>query len=117
MLGGCFDPIATKRRELEEGHIGDKPALPPVVLIDAMASGGSVLQVAQLMEDVQDQHKNLVGVEMESYSVSTAAEYASDPRPVCFSIKAVCDFGDELIADGVMDMQPMLVRSFFIASH
>lgn len=78
---------------------GTKPAKPSVVHVDAMASGGSVLQATKLMSDVREQHKNLVGIEMESYAVFTAAEYASDPRPQCLSIKAVCDFGDEEKAD------------------
>jgi nucleoside phosphorylase/CheY-like chemotaxis protein len=81
--------------ELHAQYKGDKPDSPPAVFIDAMASGGSVLQVAKLMDDVREQHKNLVGIEMESYAVFTAAEYAAEPRPLCFSIKAVCDYGDE----------------------
>jgi nucleoside phosphorylase len=76
-----------------------RPAAPPRVLIDAMASGGSVLQAASLMDDLKEQHKNLVGVEMESYAVFTAAEYAATPRPLCISIKSVCDFGDETKED------------------
>jgi nucleoside phosphorylase len=47
------------------------------------------------MAEVREQHRNLVGIEMESYGVFTAAEYASNPRPHCLSIKSVCDFGDE----------------------
>ncbi len=85
----------TKLFEMHKGYQGSKPNNIPRVHIDAMASGGSVLQVGELMDDVREQHKNLVGIEMESYAVFTAAEYASDPKPLCFSIKAVCDFGDE----------------------
>ena len=70
------------------------------MLVEAMASGASVLQAASLMDDVKDQHKNLVGVEMETYAVFTAAQYASEPRPKCISIKSVCDFGDEDKKDG-----------------
>ncbi|MDR5832563.1 hypothetical protein P9250_32460 [Caballeronia sp. LP006] len=78
---------------------GARPAKTPRVIIDAMASGASVLQAARLVDDVRDQHKNLVGVEMESYAVFTAAEYASEPRPACIAIKSVCDFGDETKSD------------------
>lgn len=79
---------------------GKKPKLAPRVKVEAMASGGSVLQAKALMGEVRDQHKNLVGVEMESYAVFTAAQYSANPRPTCISIKAVCDFGDEKKADG-----------------
>ena len=51
------------------------------------------------MKDVREQHKNLVGIEMESYAVFTAVEYSSEPRPKCISIKSVCDFGDESKSD------------------
>lgn len=81
--------------QIHDGYKGLKPTLPPKVVIDAMASGASVLQASAIMQDVRDQHKNLVGIEMESYAVFTAAEYSSEPRPTCIAIKAVCDFGDE----------------------
>ncbi len=86
---------------LHANFSGPKPEKQPTVYIEAMASGGSVLQVGQLMDDVREQHKNLVGVEMESYAIFTAAEYSAEPRPLCFSVKAVCDFGDEDKGDAV----------------
>lgn len=82
-------------KKIHQDYYGDKPAMPPKVVIDAMASGASVLQASAFLDDVREQHKNLVGIEMESYAVFTAAEYASEPRPKCISIKSVCDFGDE----------------------
>jgi len=73
----------------------NKPDVKLKAHFDAMASGGSVLQANRLMEDVREQHKNLIGIEMESYGVFTAVNYASKPKPKCISIKSVCDFGDE----------------------
>lgn len=84
---------------IHSSFAGIKPSEPPKVIIDAMASGASILQAAANMKGVRDQHKNLVGIEMESYAVFTAAEYASEPRPKCISIKSVCDFGDETKTD------------------
>lgn len=72
----------------------------PKVHIEAMASGASVLQASSLVEDVRGLHKNLIGIEMESYAVFTACEYAAEPRPKCISVKSVCDFGDESKSDG-----------------
>lgn len=82
-------------QSIHAAYDGDKPKQPPCVMIEAMASGASVLQASSLMADVREQHKNLVGVEMESYAVFTAAELAAEPRPTCISVKSVCDFGDE----------------------
>lgn len=81
--------------QIHSSYLDTKPDIPPKVVIDAMASGASVLQASAVMEDVRDQHKNLVGIEMESYAVFTAAEYSSEPRPRCIAVKSVCDFGDE----------------------
>ncbi len=51
------------------------------------------------MHDVQEQHKNLIGVEMETYAIFNAAENSSEPRPKYISFKSVCDFGDERKVD------------------
>lgn len=88
---------------IHQSFRGSKPDFPPKVIIDAMASGASVLQASATVEDVREQHKNLVGIEMESYAVFTAAEYASEPRPRCIAIKAVCDFADEEKSDSAHD--------------
>jgi nucleoside phosphorylase len=78
---------------------GPKPRVIPRVLIDAMASGSAVLQSEDLMIKIREQHKNLIGLEMESYAIFCSAEYAASPRPVCISMKSVCDFGDSLKND------------------
>lgn len=80
--------------EIRKNYHGRRPDAAPKLIIEAMASGGSVLQASMLMGEVRDQHKNVVGVDMEIYAVFSAASYASQPRPTCFSIKSVCDFGD-----------------------
>lgn len=85
--------------QIHESFDGSKPDSPPKVVIDAMASGASVLQASATVEEIRRQHKNLVGIEMESYAVFTAAEYAPEPRPKCISIKSVCDFADEEKSD------------------
>jgi nucleoside phosphorylase/CheY-like chemotaxis protein len=70
-----------------------KPANVPTCIVSAMASGGSVIQAESLMDEVRDQHKNLIGIEMESYAVYCAAEYAIEPKPAYISMKSVCDHG------------------------
>jgi nucleoside phosphorylase len=84
---------------IHDSFHGSKPEMPPRVIIDAMASGASVLQASITVDDVREQHKNVVGIEMESYAVFTAAEYSSEPRPKCIAVKSVCDFGDEEKSD------------------
>jgi len=86
-------------RSIHDSFVGKKPAAPPKVVIDAMASGAAVLQSQQSMQDVRAQHKNLVGIEMESYAVFCAAAYSSAPQPQVLSLKSVCDFGDDQKSD------------------
>lgn len=77
-----------------QGFKGQRPANIPSVLVDAMASGAAVLQADSLMGDIRAQHKNLIGIDMESYGVLTAAEYCGSPQPKAIAVKSVCDFGD-----------------------
>lgn len=72
---------------------GRRPENRPRLISDAVASGGSVLQSEDLMKQVVALHKNLVAIDMEIYSVLTAAEYGGDPQPKAMALKSVCDFG------------------------
>lgn len=89
-----------------------KPEEQPSVVIGAMGSGSSVLQALEMMEQAKQRHKNLIGIEMESYSVFTACEFASAPKPRCFSMKAVCDFGDSKKADDFHDYAAYVSANF-----
>jgi nucleoside phosphorylase/CheY-like chemotaxis protein len=80
--------------------IGRRPEESPKIIVNAMASGSSVLQSSDMVNQVVKQHKNLIGLEMESYAVFTAAELSGSPKPICVSMKSVCDFGDEMKSDG-----------------
>jgi nucleoside phosphorylase/CheY-like chemotaxis protein len=86
---------ASAMRSIFRSYDGNRPENIPQVSIDAMASGGAVLQASSLMNDVRAQHKNLVGIDMENYSILTAAEYCGEPQPKALAIKSVCDFGDD----------------------
>ncbi len=109
--------VGEKHGLLEKIHADyqqDKPQSPPKLIIDAMASGASVLQATTIMEGVREQHKNLVGIEMESYAVFTAAEYSTEPRPKCMAIKAVCDFGDEKKSDEAHEYAAYVSANFLL---
>lgn len=99
-------------RKIWEGFHYSKPDSPPSVHIGAMGSGSSVLQTLEMMEQARERHKNLIGIEMESYSVFTASEFASSPKPRCFSIKSVCDFGDAKKADDYHDYAAYVSANF-----
>jgi nucleoside phosphorylase/CheY-like chemotaxis protein len=58
------------------------------------ASGASVLTDGTTVNMILSQHRNLLGVEMETYALFAAADEAPEPRPTVFSMKSVVDFGD-----------------------
>ena len=62
--------------------------------VGPLASGAAVLADPAVVDEVKEQQRHLVGIEMEIYGVLTAAENCPRPRPVAFSLKSVCDFGD-----------------------
>jgi nucleoside phosphorylase len=62
--------------------------------VGPVASGAAVSADASLLEEVQSQHRKLLGLEMESYGVLAAAAECTMPQPKAFCLKSVCDFGD-----------------------
>jgi nucleoside phosphorylase len=53
-----------------------------------------VLADAASAAKVVEQHRQLLGIEMEAYGVYAAAEEAPMPRPKAFALKAAVDFAD-----------------------
>lgn len=62
--------------------------------IGPLASGSAVLADGEVVEEIRQQHRDLLGIEMEVYGIYAAAYYAAEPRPACFALKSVCDFAD-----------------------
>ena len=67
--------------------------------IGPVASGASVLADQKSIEMVKEQHRKMLGIEMEAFGVFSAAYNACIPQPLPFSIKSVCDYADETKAD------------------
>ena len=66
----------------------------PKMVLGPMATGASVLADARVSDRIKEnQHKNVAGLDMETYGVFAAAN-ACDPSLKVMSLKAVCDLGD-----------------------
>ena len=66
----------------------------PHLVLGPMATGASVLADARVAERIKSsQHKNVVGLDMETYGVFAAVN-SCDPSAKVISMKAVCDKGD-----------------------
>jgi len=80
--------------DIKERWPGEKPSHGLSVHIGPMASGSSVLADGQTIGRIRNQHRGLLGIEMEAYSVFCAAHDSSLPRPKVASLKSVVDFAD-----------------------
>lgn len=66
----------------------------PKLLVGPMASGSSVLADNRVTDRIKEnQHKNVTGLDMETYAMFAAAN-ACDPNVRVISLKSVCDKGD-----------------------
>jgi nucleoside phosphorylase/CheY-like chemotaxis protein len=73
---------------------GERPAHNPTLRVGPVASGASVLADQRTAQAILANHRELVGIEMETYAIFAAAEEASAPRPTALSLKSVVDFAD-----------------------
>jgi nucleoside phosphorylase len=66
----------------------------PKLVVGPMATGSSVLADERVRDRIKvQQHKNVVGLDMETYGVYAAVQACSPNTPV-ISLKSVCDKGD-----------------------
>ena len=81
-----WNDIGTRCGNAGTGAIG--------LVVGPMASGASVLADARVADRIKKhQHKNVVGLDMETYGVFAAVN-SCDPKVKVLSLKAVCDNGD-----------------------
>ncbi|SDY96019.1 phosphorylase family protein [Hymenobacter psychrophilus] len=81
--------------KIAECSDGTSPDSSPRLLIGPVASGSAVISAQDMTEQIQAQHRKLIGIEMEAYGVYSAASEASHPRPRAIAIKAASDFADD----------------------
>lgn len=80
---------------LVDGHPESKR---PNIHSGPIASGSAVIADSKFIEDIVQQNRKVLGVEMEIYGLYFAAHEAFNPTKV-FSLKGVCDHGDEAKED------------------
>jgi nucleoside phosphorylase len=80
--------------EIRRAWRGPAPRTNLQMHIGPVASGATVLAEPAVVEAVKQQHRKLIGIEMETYGIFSAAAECPLPQPKAFSIKSVCDFAD-----------------------
>ena len=79
---------------------GDAPAVSRI-FPGPVASGSAVLADGEIIREIKDeQHQELIGVEMEIYGLYAAAHSSQSPQPLPFALKGVCDYADPDKEDG-----------------
>ena len=90
--------LSLDRKMLDDLHTlytgGEKPDKPLSLYIGPVASGASVVAHSDIVKNIIEHNRKLVGLEMETYGVYFAAAHCIKPSPTTFSIKSVCDFAD-----------------------
>jgi nucleoside phosphorylase len=64
------------------------------IVIGPIASGSYVIENIRKVQEVIDQQRKLIGIDMETYAVFYSAAYSTDPKPYAMSVKSICDYGD-----------------------
>jgi nucleoside phosphorylase/CheY-like chemotaxis protein len=81
--------------EIRQSWPGEPPSTSLKVLIGPVASGASVLADQDKVSTIEQQHRKLLAIEMETYGLFAAAAEARVPQPIAFSLKGVSDFANE----------------------
>lgn len=115
LRGQLFDIQAKGEviRKIRSEWRGNVPSGALEMHIGPMASGASVLANKDVVLSIIEQHRELVGIEMEAYAVMSAAEGALSPPPKAMIIKSVCDFADAKKDDAWQDYASFTSASFF----
>lgn len=81
--------------EIQNAWQGTAPRTSLVLHVGPVACGAAVRQDELAAIETKKQHRKVIGIEMETYGVYSAAAEAPVPQPKVFSFKAVSDFADK----------------------
>jgi len=97
-LRGAVERLQADKKMLDEirgSFHGQKPDVVLRVHVGPLASGAAVLANQQLFENIKQQNRKILGVDMEGYGVMAASSEAVAPQPEAIILKGVSDFADE----------------------
>jgi len=106
--------------EVKQRWLGVKPKEELAVRVGPIASGSAVIGDRSFRARIVEQHRELLGIEMEAYAVFVAAQEAAEPRPKVFAMKSVMDFADSVKDDrykGYAAYTSARVLQHFVEKH
>lgn len=92
----CDVALLAKIKESARGH---KLKEELKIHFGPLASGAAVVANKDVFDGLLNQHRDLLGIEMEAYGVVVACKGSGKPRPTPIVIKSVCDFADKQKSD------------------
>ena len=98
-MRGLIERLSQNRALLSGIHdsfSGTKPRAAPKIIFGPLASGAAVVADRDKFKQIQsEQHRKLLGIEMEAYGVMFAAQELPHPKPQTLVAKSVQDYADE----------------------
>ncbi len=92
----AFDSLSNDQkfcRAVQDGW-QEKPPSEFRLSAGPLASGSAVLADSDVVTQIKNSHRELIGIDMEVYGLYAAATMACSPRPTPFAVKSVCDFAN-----------------------
>jgi len=83
------------------------------IRIGPISSGSAVVASQRKMEEIGDQHRKMIGLEMEMYSMYEAASQSLS-RPLFFGVKSVVDLGNSKKGDNFHQTACVLSARFVV---
>lgn len=80
---------------IRQNSTGTRPPFELNAHVGPMVSGAAVVAHKPTFDELQRQHRGLIALDMEAYSIAAAALGSGRPRPYAMIIKGVCDYGDQ----------------------
>lgn len=96
-LIGALKDIAEDKATLasiKEKAAGKKPISELSVHFGPLVSGAAVVADKSTFSGLLDQHRGILGIDMEAYGVAVAALGSAKPRPIPVIVKGVSDYAD-----------------------
>lgn len=92
-----FDVLSSNQNilfDIYNKYKGNKPRQHPMLKIGPVACGSSVIANKDFYNQIKNQNRKTIGLEMESYGLYCACENSIEPKPKFFCIKSVSDYAD-----------------------
>ena len=78
-----------------DNYDGQKPRNIPILHVAPVGSGSAVIGDKSVINDITEQHRGILGVEMEGYGLYYSSKMTTLTSPKYILMKSVCDYADE----------------------